>query len=307
MFLPQFRRAAHKSSTKLRDKKKTTKKCRVISVRLPRYTNTSQTHWNHWMRAHWMRPCHRILRCTLLLSFVDFVLGAWFSDESERDYFISWESIFLFGVLQSRIGPVSVLLLWVCIPGSCRCLCWFGVFAIQGRAGLCILCVFFNPGSRWSLYCLCVYVFAIQGHSGLCKHVFAIQGRLQSRVAWCFCALQRRVVLVCIVFVFLWGRDGLVWVLLLHYVGQKCCREVLGMNLVEKRCRDCWAGCFGQGGRPLGRRAAIISSIRSDQGAFKPESLRLLGQAGFHLRRWGLYARLPNVKRAVGLVGDDRL
>ena len=144
---------------------------------MPRYTNTSQTHWNHWMRAHWMRPCHRILRCKLLLSFVDFVLGA-----SERDYLFLENRFFLFGVLQSRIVLVSVLLLWVCIPGSRRCLCWFGVFAIQGRAGLCILLVFFNPGSRWSLYCLCVC---------MC---------LQSRVTL-VCVnmcLQLRVVLVCV-------------------------------------------------------------------------------------------------------------
>lgn len=52
------------------------------------------------------------------------------------------------------------------------------------------------------------------------------------------------------------------------------CREVSHRSVGEECC-----------GRPLGRRAAIISSIRSDQGAFKPESLRLLGQAGFHLRR----------------------
>ena len=133
------------------------------------------------------RACHRSLRCKLLLSFVDFVLGA-----SERDYLFLENRFFLFGVLQSRIVLVSVLLLWVCIPGSRRCLCWFGVFAIQGRAGLCILLVFFNPGSRWSLYCLRVYVFAIQGHAGLRKHAFAIEGRAGLCIA--FARLQSTVV-----------------------------------------------------------------------------------------------------------------
>ena len=123
-----------------------------------------------------MRPCHRILRCKLLLSFVDFVLGA-----SERDYLFLENRFFLFGVFN---------------PGSCWSLYCFCEFAFQGRAGVCV-----DLGclqSRVVLVCVFCLRFSIQGRAGLC--IVCVCMCLQSRVTL-VCVnmcLQLRVVLVCV-------------------------------------------------------------------------------------------------------------
>lgn len=71
------------------------------------------------------------------------------------------------------------VLIWgVCNPGSC----WSVYFACVFQSRVALVFVLF----------VCVYVFAIQGHAGLRKHVFAIEGRAGLCIA--FARLQSTVV-----------------------------------------------------------------------------------------------------------------
>ena len=128
-------------------------------------------------------------------------------------------------------SPAGLRIAFVCCnPGSCWPACWFCVFAIPGRAGLRIVFVCLHSrvvlayvlflclqsGPHWSRSAYCFCAFAIQCFSGLRGVVCtAMQGRAGP----------------CVVFVFF--RPGLCWFAYCccTYVGQKCCREVLGMNV----------------------------------------------------------------------------